>query len=159
MRVELADPVERKKEKIMYSTNKQMRRQDGPRSAIGSRLNIMSGLIAAAIMLGSIVFPNTALGHDIDVNQARQSLHWYSVAVAQNGRYDDNPSIDCKKMFPHQVRCRVSYKRSSLKQTCSEDITVYFVAHMGSRRDWTYYQTHINPAARCGFTLLTGPRP
>lgn len=145
----------------MYNANKLLKRQEAPRATIGSGLKTISGFIAAAVMLGAIVFPAKALGHDIDVNLARKSLHWYSVAVAQNENYYQNPDITCKKMFPHQVRCRVSYKRTTNipKHDCSEDITVYFISHMGSRRDWTYYATHVNPAARCGFALLTGPRP
>ncbi len=145
----------------MYSTNRQVTRKEYTRSIIGSGLKTMSGFIAAAIMLGSIAFPITAFGHDIDVNQARQLVERYAFPVAHHENYYQNPDIACKKMFPHQVRCRVSYKRTTNipKHNCSEDITVYFLSHMGSRRDWTYYATHVNPAARCGFSLLTGPRP
>lgn len=94
----------------MYNANKLLKRQEAPRATIGSGLKTIFGFIAAAVMLGAIVFPAKALGHDIDVNLARKSLHWYSVAVAQNENYYQNPDITCKKMFPHQVRCRVSYK-------------------------------------------------
>lgn len=143
----------------MYSANKQLIRQAYTRVTVRSGRRTMSGLIAAAMILGWMVFPATSLGHDIDVNQARQLMDRYALTVVQNSRYDDNPTVTCKKMFPHQVRCRLTYKRSAFKQTCSEDITVYFVAHMGSRRDWTYYSTHINPAAFCGHVILSGPRP
>lgn len=147
----------------MYNANMQLSIPEYTRSTIQSGNKVMSVFVVTAIILGSIVFPAPALGHDIDVNQAKQKMERYALTVVQNSRYDPTPNVACHKMFPHQVRCRISYTRYSgtnlPKQTCSEDITVYFVAHMGSRRDWTYYATHINQAAYCGHVILFGPRP
>ncbi len=138
---------------------------------IGMRLGFMlSGRVLAGIavlfLCASLVFTLSVSAHNIDVEQAGQKVRAYAREVLKDGSGYIYTKTSCKALFPghnHQVRCRVFYQnqedRTIGEWTCREDITVYFQAHNGDRRNWEYYMSHVSPQSKCGKRTLTGPLP
>ncbi len=138
---------------------------------IGSRLARSLRPAAAAILLGSSLLTTNTFAHNIDLNQARQKVDVYAKRVQKQRDYTRS-EIFCQNLnrgHNHQVGCTVSYHNAKSwaagRYACVEEITVYFQAHRGNKRNWEYYMTHVggkyessrpNP---CGDELLTGPMP
>ncbi len=127
------------------------------------RKRVLAGL-AILFISSSLTITLGVSAHDIDNEQARQSLEGYVKRVIYERRYHINAveNISCRKRYPHQVECTVSYQNAAdwmaNKTTCSERITVYFRSHGASLRDWNYYSTH-QGAHKCGNRYLSGPNP
>lgn len=122
--------------------------------------------LASSIIASVLLLPAIALGHDMDVNQARQKVEAYARRVGIERGYNYiTPS--CTKTFPHRVHCFVYYQNETTKaanrNSCVEEITVYFQAHRGDKRNWEYYMTHFGrngyPPNPCGNEELKGPMP
>jgi effector-binding domain-containing protein len=142
------------------------------KNLLGTRLGFMvtgSVLAGTAVLVLSIgfVFTLSVSAHDIDVEQAKAKVRAYAREVLNDGRNGYIYSrTSCKAIFKehnHQVSCRVSYQNENDKNmgewTCQEDITVFFQAHKGTRRNWEYYLSHVSPQSKCGKRTLIGPIP
>ena len=130
---------------------------------------IVFGAITALFIAASLGFALSASAHNIDVNQAKQKVEVYARKVARDRNYPYF-IVDCSAIYSghnHQVRCYAKYQnantRAAGRYSCSEEITVYFQSHQGSRRNWEYYMTHVKhgnyPPDPCGNETLTGPIP
>ncbi len=138
---------------------------------IGSRLARSLRPAAAAILLVSSLLTTNTFAHNIDLNQARQKVDVYAKRV-QKQRDFIRYNLFCQNMnrgHNHQVQCWVRYHTAKSlaagRYACVEEITVYFQAHRGDKRNWEYYMTHVsgkyetsvpNP---CGDEVLSGPMP
>ena len=125
--------------------------------------------LVVAILLGISIFAANTLAHNIDVNQAKQKVEAYAQKVARDRNYPYF-TVDCAAIYRghnHQVRCFAKYQnantRAAGRYSCSEEITVYFQSHQGSKRNWEYYMTHVQrgnyPPDPCGNERLSGPNP
>ena len=149
----------------MYRQDDDFTNHDGLRmtSDVRQRKQVLAGLTILFISLGLIVTLGVS-AHDIDTEQARQKLEPYarSVITERNYRADAISTMDCAKVYPHQVRCYIKYQTEqdfkAQRITCDEGITIYFKSHNGSKRDWTYYTAHVN-SKKCGRQYLSGPNP
>ncbi|MDQ3747496.1 MAG: hypothetical protein M3367_00560 [Acidobacteriota bacterium] len=138
---------------------------------LGMRLGFMlSGRVLAGIavlfLCASLVFTLSVSAHNIDVEQAAQKIRAYAREVVKDGSGYIHTETSCKALnrgHNHQVRCRVFFQnqqdRNDGEWTCREDITVYFQAHSGDRRNWEYYSSHVSPQSKCGKRTLSGPLP
>ena len=129
----------------------------------------LRAFVAAVLMCTSIFSTNT-FAHNIDVNQAKQKVEVYAKRV-QKQRDFTTLSVFCQQLnrgHNHQVGCMVSYynakSQAAGRVACFEEITVYFQAHRGDKRNWEYYMTHKGRphngvAYPCGDEMLSGPMP
>ena len=149
----------------MYRQDNYFTNHDALRMTLNSRLRKRALAGLTALFLSLII--NITLGvsaHDIDTEQARQKLEPYarSVITERNYRADAISTMDCAKVYPHQVRCYIKYQTEqdfkAQRITCDEGITIYFKSHNGGKRDWAYYTAHVN-AKKCGRQYLSGPNP
>ena len=126
--------------------------------------------VIAAVLLGSSLFTTNTFAHNIDLNQAKQKVEAYAQRV-QKQRDFTTSGVFCQRLnrgHNHQVGCMVSYynakSQAAGRVACFEEITVYFQAHRGDKRNWEYYMTHKGgqynaPAYPCGDEMLSGPMP
>jgi hypothetical protein len=95
------------------------------------------GLIAVA---AATVFASSASAHTLSETRASNAAQATANDLVKREEYTSASVTECRKQFPHRVRCFVRFKEGT-RTTCKDTWMMYYKSHGDagqSRRVWYY---------------------
>jgi len=103
-------------------------------------MNIRLALVGPIAVFAALAFASPAPAHTLSESRAKNTAQATADQIVKREEYTSATVTECRKQFPHRVRCFIRFKEGTTT-TCRDTFMMYYKAHSEagqSRRVWYY---------------------
>ena len=91
-------------------------------------MNIRLAIVGLVAVFAATAFASSASAHTLSETRASNTAQATADVIVKREEYTSATVTECRKQFPHRVRCYIRFKEDG-KVTCKDTWMMYYKAH------------------------------